>query len=164
MAWTSILPESSKILQKHRYILLLLLLLFVTMIMNNWFKFAFDIHHWSISYLGWLQDHIGIVSHLDFGYFDLVNPVDQVNHVSQGSDSKIQHGLYLFETCPGQFSEFGPASPEKWLLSLNYRPNDLYFIQTAVCLVLLEQSSVPGGMSSHLYHSPMSLEQSVCPI
>ena len=28
------------------------------------------------------------VSHLQFGYFDLVNPVDQVKHGSQGSDSK----------------------------------------------------------------------------
>ena len=35
-----------------------------------------------------MQDHIGIVSHLQFGYFDLVNPVDQVKHGSQGSDSK----------------------------------------------------------------------------
>ena len=56
--------------------------------MNNWFKFGFGIHHWSISYLGWLQDHIDAVSHLDFGYFDLVNPDDQVKHGSQGSDSK----------------------------------------------------------------------------
>ena len=28
------------------------------------------------------------VSHLQFEYFDLVNPVDQVKHGSQGSDSK----------------------------------------------------------------------------
>ena len=71
------------------------------MIMNNWFKFGFDIHHWIISYLGWLHDHINTISHFDFGYFDLVKLVDQVNHVSQGSDSKIQHGPYLFKTCPG---------------------------------------------------------------
>ena len=59
-----------------------------------------DIHYLSISYLGWLQVYIDTVSHLDFGYFDLVNPVDQVNHASQGSDSKIQHGLYLFQMLP----------------------------------------------------------------
>ena len=35
-----------------------------------------------------MQDHIGTASHLQFGYFDLVNPVDQVKHDSQGSDSK----------------------------------------------------------------------------
>ena len=52
MAWTSRLLGSFKILQKHRYILLLLLLLFVAMIMNNSFKFGFDIHYWSISYCG----------------------------------------------------------------------------------------------------------------
>ena len=34
-----------------------------------------------------MQDHIHTVSHLQFGYFDLVNPVDQVKHGSQGSDS-----------------------------------------------------------------------------
>ena len=39
------------------------------MIMNNWFEFGFHIHYWSSSYLGWLQDHIGMLSHLDFGYF-----------------------------------------------------------------------------------------------
>ena len=58
------------------------------MIMNKWLKLGFAIHHWSISYLGMWQDHTGTVSHLDFGYFDLVNPIDQVNHGSQGSDSK----------------------------------------------------------------------------
>ena len=122
MAWASRFPEDSKIFQKQRYILLLLLL--VTMIMNNWLKLGFDIHYWSMSYLGMWQDHTSTVSHFDFGYFDLVNPVDQVNHISQGSDSKIQHGPYLFETCPipilqFQFWDFGPDSPEKWLLSLN---------------------------------------------
>ena len=131
------------------------------MIMNNWFNLGFDILHWSISYHGWLQDHIDTVSHLDFGYFDSVNPVDQVNHGSQGSGSKIQHGLYLFQTCPRpilrlQFWEFGLGSPDKWLLSLNYWPNDQILFQMAVWLVLLEQSSVPGGMSSHLHHSSMS--------
>ena len=58
------------------------------MIVNNWLKFGFDIHHWSISYLRWLQDHIGMLSHLDFGYFDLVNLLDQVKHGSQYSGSK----------------------------------------------------------------------------
>ena len=41
---------------------------------------GFGIHYWSIYYLGWLQDHIYTISHLNFGYFDLVNPVDQVKH------------------------------------------------------------------------------------
>ena len=113
------------------------------MIMNNRLKLGSDIHHWSMAYIGMLQDHIGMLSHLDFGYFERVNLVDRVNHVSQGSDSKIQQGLYLFETCLGpilqfQFSEFGPSSLEKRLLSLNYWPDDLFFIQMAVCLVLLE--------------------------
>ena len=58
------------------------------MILNNWSKFGFDTHYWSISYPGCLQDHIDTVSHLQFVYFDLVNPVDQFNHGSQGSDSK----------------------------------------------------------------------------
>ena len=75
---------------------------------------GFDIHYWTLSYLGWLQDHIDTVSHLGFGYFDLVNLVDQVNQGSQGSDSKIQHGLYLFEKCAGpilqfQFLNFAPV-------------------------------------------------------
>ena len=84
MARTIKFPESSKISQKHRYILLLLLLLLlsVTMIMNNCFKLGFDIHYLSISYPRCLQDHIDIVSHLDFRYFDLVK------HGSQGHDSK----------------------------------------------------------------------------
>ena len=55
-----------------------------------------------------------------------------------------------------QFWEFGPDSPEKWLLSLNYWPNDLFLFKMVVWLVLLELSSVLGGMSSHLYHSFMS--------
>ena len=67
---------------------------------------GFDIHCWSISYLGWLQDHIDTISHLDVGYFDLVNLVDQVNHGSQGNDSKKQHDLYLFQTCPGPILQF----------------------------------------------------------
>ena len=88
-----------------------------------------------------------MLSHLNFGYFDLVNPVDQVNHVSQGSDWKIQHGLYLFHSCPGpilqfQFWEFSLGSPKKWLLSLNYWLDDHFLFQMAVWLVLLEQSSV----------------------
>ena len=136
------------------------------MIMNNWLKLGFDIHHWSISHLGWLQDYIGMLSHLDFGYFDLVNPVDQVTHICQSSDSKIQHGLYLFETCPWpilqfQIWEFGLGSPKKWLLSLNYWPNDLFLFQKAVWLVLLEHCSVRGGMSSLLYHSSMSPDTSM---
>ena len=135
------------------------------MIMNNWLNLGFYIHHWSMSYVGMWQDHTGTVSHLDFRYFDLVNPVDQVNHGSQGSDSKIQHGLYLFQTCPRpilrfQVWEFGPGSPEKWLLSLNCLPNDQILLQMAVWLVLLEQSSVPGAMSSHLYHSSISPDHS----
>ena len=137
------------------------------MIMNNWFKLGSDIHHWSTSYLEMLQDYTSTVSHFDFGYFDLVNSidlinsVDQVNHSSQGSNSKKQHDLFLFHTCSGpilqfQFWEFGPGSSDKWLLSLNYWPNDQILFQMVVWLVLLEQSSVPGGMSSHLYHSFMS--------
>ena len=42
----------------------------------------------------------------------------------------------------------------------------IFFIQMAVCLVLLEKSNVPRGMSSHLYHSYMSpdhLEKSTFP-
>ena len=35
------------------------------------------------------------ISHLQFGYFDLVNPVDQVKHGSQGSDSKNKSG-YIY--------------------------------------------------------------------
>ena len=35
-----------------------------------------------------MQYRIGIVSHLQFGYFDPVNPVDQVKNSYQGSDSK----------------------------------------------------------------------------
>ena len=35
-----------------------------------------------------LQDHMDTISHLQFGYLDLVNLVDQVKHGSQGSDSK----------------------------------------------------------------------------
>ena len=78
-----------------------------------------------MAYLGMLQDHTGTVSHLDFGYFDLVKPVDDVNPVSQGSDSKIQHGPYLFETFPGpipqfQFSNFGLILHDQLLLSLYY--------------------------------------------
>ena len=66
-----------------------------------------------------------------------------------------------------------PAPPllGYWCISLLYYvlQSDYYHLiigQMAVWLVLLEQSSVPGGMSSHLYHSSMSLdhpEQSICP-
>ena len=35
-----------------------------------------------------MQDHIGTVYRLQFGYFDRVNPVNQVKHSSQGNDSK----------------------------------------------------------------------------
>ena len=93
------------------------------MIMNNWLKLGSYIHHWSMAYLGMLQiiavQYLTLI--LDFGYFDLVKLVDRVNHVSQGSDSKIQHGLDLFKTCPGpilqfQFWEFGPSSPEKVII------------------------------------------------
>ena len=73
----------------------------------------------------------------------------QVNHGSQGSDSKIQHGLYLFQTCPQpilqfQFWEFGPSSPEKWLLSLSYWPNNHFLFQMAVWLVLLKKTVFQG--------------------
>ena len=86
--------------------------------MNNCFKLGSDIHHLNMAYLGILQDHTSTVSHLDFGYFDRVNSVDRVNHVSQHSDSKMQHGLYLSETCLGpilysHFSRFVLGSPEK---------------------------------------------------
>ena len=37
------------------------------MIMNNRFKLGSDIHHWSMAYLGMLQDHTSTVPHLDFG-------------------------------------------------------------------------------------------------
>ena len=74
--------------------------------MNNWLKLGSDIHHWSMAYLGMLQDHTSTVSHLDFGYFDLVNSIDRVNHVSQGSDSKIQHGLYCSKHAQDQYYSF----------------------------------------------------------
>ena len=35
-----------------------------------------------------MQVQLNSVSHFQFGYFDLVNPVDQVKHGSQGSASK----------------------------------------------------------------------------
>ena len=35
-----------------------------------------------------MQDHICTVYHIQFGYFDLVNPIEQVKHGSEGSDSK----------------------------------------------------------------------------
>ena len=104
MAWTSIFPKGSKIFQKHMYILLLLLLLSLWLWIT-WINLGFDIHHWSISYPWYLHNHMDTVSHFQFGYFDLVNPVDHVNHNSQGSDSKIQHGLYLFQTCD-QYCDF----------------------------------------------------------
>ena len=47
---------------------------------------GFDIHYSSISYPGCLQDHMDTASHLQFGYFDLVNPANQVKHDSQGSE------------------------------------------------------------------------------
>ena len=45
---------------------------------------------------------------------------------------KKQHGQYLFHTCLRlilrfQFLEFGPGSPEKWLLSLYNWPNDQFY-------------------------------------
>ena len=102
MAWTSRLPESSKILQNHRYILLLLLLLFVNMIMNNWFKLGFDIHHWSISYPG--------------SYWCSISPWFLVLWPSQPSWPsqswfprkwlKKKHDLYLFQAFPGPILRF----------------------------------------------------------
>ena len=41
-----------------------LLLLLSPWLWITWFKLGFDIHHWSISYLGYMQVHIGTVSHL----------------------------------------------------------------------------------------------------
>ena len=58
-------------------------------------KLGFYIYHQRISYPGFLQDHIDAVSHVDFGYFDMVNPVDQVKYGSQGSDSKTNNS-YIF--------------------------------------------------------------------
>ena len=130
---------------------------------------GFDIHYWSISYLGCLQDHMDTVSHLQFGYLDLVKPVDQVKHDSQGSDSKCNL-VYICsrhtQDCGFSFESLSPV-----LLISDYYHFIIgqmikILLQLAVYWVPLEQCSVPGGMSSHLYHSSMSLDlpdQSVCP-
>ena len=90
------------------------------MIMNNWFKLGFDVHHWSISYPRCLQDHIDAASHLDFGYFDLVNPIDQVNHSSQGSDSKNNMIYICFRHAKNQYYGFSFESLAPVLLISGY--------------------------------------------
>ena len=148
MAWTCIVPKGSKIFQKYRYILLLLLLS-SPWLSITWLKLRFDIHHWSISYPWCLQDHMDTVSHFQFGYFDLVNLVWPSQAQILRWWLRKQHGLHLFQTCPVpilrfQFGEFGPSSLDKWLLSLYYWLNDQILLQMVVILVLLEQCSVPG--------------------
>ena len=72
----------------------------------HWFKLGFDIHHRSISYPGCLQDHSDAVSHLQLGYFDLVNSVDQVKHGSQGNDSKNNMVYICSKHAQNQYCSF----------------------------------------------------------
>ena len=53
-----------------------------------------------------MQDHMGTVSHLQFGYFDLVNPVDQVKNGSQGSDSKNNNAYICSKHAQDQYCIF----------------------------------------------------------
>ena len=97
-----------------------LLLLLLPWVWITWFKLGFDIHHWSIFYLGYMQDHIGTVSHLQFGYFDLVNPVDQVKHGSQGSDSKNNIAYICSRHAQDQYCGFSFESLALVLLISDY--------------------------------------------
>ena len=82
---------------------------------------GFDIHHWSISYLGCMHDHIATVSHLQFGYFDLANPVDQVKHSSQGSDSKNNNAYICSRHAQDQYCDLSFQS-----LALDLMISDYY--------------------------------------
>ena len=88
--------------------------------MNNWFKLGFEIHYWIIAYLGCLQNHIDTVPHLDFGYFDLVNSVDQVKHSSQGSDSKFNLVYICSRHAEDQYCGFSFESLAPGLLKSDY--------------------------------------------
>ena len=96
----------------------LLLLLLSTWLWITWLKLGFELHHWNISYIGHMQDYIGSASHLQFGYFDLVNPVDQVKHVSQCSDYTNQQWLYFLDTCRRLImeSQFSLDGHSYWVL------------------------------------------------
>ena len=82
------------------------------MFLNSMIEVGFYYTPWSSSYLGCMQDHIGTISHLQFGYFDLVNLVDQVKHGSQGSDSKnmayICSRLAQDQYCGSSFESLAP--------------------------------------------------------
>ena len=67
-----------------------------------------------------MHDHIGTVSHLQFGYFDLVNPVDQVKHGSQGIDSKKNIAYICSRHAKDQYFGFNFESLEPVLLISDY--------------------------------------------
>ena len=67
-----------------------------------------------------MQDHIGTVSHLHFGYFDLVNLFDQVKHGSQGSDSKNNITYMCSKHAQDQYCGFSFESLSPDLMSSDY--------------------------------------------
>ena len=67
-----------------------------------------------------MQDHIGMVSHLQFGYFDMVNPVDQVKHGFQGNDSKNNNAYICPRHAQDQYCGFNFESLAPVLLKSDY--------------------------------------------
>ena len=65
-----------------------------------------------------MQVQLSSVFHFQHGYFDLVNPVDQVKHVSQCSDYTNQQWLYFLETCRRLIleSQFSLDGHSYWVL------------------------------------------------
>ena len=61
------------------------------------------------------------VSHLQFGYFDLVNPIDQVKHGSQGNGSENNIVCICSRHAQYQYSSFRFES-----LALDLLINDYY--------------------------------------
>ena len=60
------------------------------------------------------------ISHLQFGYFDMVNPIDQVKHGSQGSDSKTNMDYICFRHAQDQYYGFRFESLAPDLLISDY--------------------------------------------
>ena len=68
-----------------------------------------------------MRDHIDTVSHLQFGYFDMVNPIDQVKHGSQGNESKNNSAYSYSIHAQDQYCGFNFGS-----LTTNFMISDYY--------------------------------------
>ena len=151
------------IARRHRYILLIVIIIYYFHHDSKWHNLSWVLYtYWSSSDLGCMQVQLNSVSHFRFGYFDLVNPVDQVKHGSQGNGYKFDSAYICSSHAQDQYCIL---SFHQMVTIIEF--HRLFFLlQTAIIMVLLGCHSAPRGMSSHLYHSTMSPDtyvQSICP-